>query len=998
MSSMSPHQTQNTEFDRDWQELVSHLPDLAREGAAPEQASTLETVCEILYADAENHSESALYALSQILGQYRDTPGASISEGWRALVAARLTSCAGSGDGDSAWRELDAALQQTPPRSRWLIQVESARIVYRRRGPRAAWKRFLAAPQAPARDGELDHGPLVIHAVLTGLHLAAAVGQWQDHAELLAQALKRWPEDNDPKAARVDLLAADHAIRRGRYTAALQILSRRESAIRGDLRLDFLCIRLHALVACSSSFQHERASRTSQRESELVGVIDQVILGFEAELVARETNSAQCDDEYRLSDRERAEILTRYAALKRHVRSGWNDPDGPRNGPVGLAALLAREHEIRRGDRIPSKRAALGELLGETETFIHESSELSEEEAIMLRLLFCRLVVEAGELDRFEECKGLLDGAIEDAEDLSLLRLQMAGLDQRAFLHVHPGWSNDWERATDDAGRAGNLALQLIAENSPQAESGADPSTESVESIMVRALLRSLFPVLDRIVTLLAKGAASLEPNAALDRQGWTAEREQRWKRFGQAIHDYAEQSQRLALEEARRAYDTGETRAHGFALVSGAGQGEGDEDPIGAVQRMLRRGDVLLQYFVAGQYVIVFVLGRRFFDWSLSTMNRARSGLGSERIPIDAHDGLDALITHCKPWIEGGPAGTKRAARDKNSADSELLRDTLLPPSVAARLTRTRPRHLRIVPHDVLYRVPFGRLLINGVPLAEQMTTSLHPTAALAAESAGYRGRGERRRWLRKPFILGHVIGPRMERAAHEHGTMARALGRRPLARPMRLDTRGVTCEQFEKDMAVGVGLAGGSAKNLPAVESHTQLDGRDSYDAEVFRQTLSEMDLLHFTCHGSQVRPSGKARMTLGEEKRGASSYLYLGEVPGLNLHRCRLVLSQSCWTGWQEHRRENPVQGFPQAFCDAGAGAVIAPLITVPKALTSVFASVFYRVLGHLPVERALHSTLAMTSGFMSRLWSRISLWRWLRRMRRQQRKIGAAGSEV
>ena len=60
---------------------------------------------------------------------------------------------------------------------------------------------------------------------------------------------------------------------------------------------------------------------------------------------------------------------------------------------------------------------------------------------------------------------------------------------------------------------------------------------------------------------------------------------------------------------------------------------------------------------------------------------------------------------------------------------------------------------------------------------------------------------------------------------------------------------------------------------------------------------------------------------------------------------------------------HQRRDPVQGFPQAFCDAGAGAVIAPLVPLPEALAPFFSNVFYRALRFLPAEQALHRALAL-----------------------------------
>ena len=126
--------------------------------------------------------------------------------------------------------------------------------------------------------------------------------------------------------------------------------------------------------------------------------------------------------------------------------------------------------------------------------------------------------------------------------------------------------------------------------------------------------------------------------------------------------------------------------------------------------------------------------------------------------------------------------------------------------------------------------------------------------------------------------------------------------------------------------------------------------------------------------------------------------------------------------------DHRRTNPVQGFPQAFCDAGAGAVIAPLTQIPQILAPFFSEVLYRALRFLPAEQALQRTLEVLrthgdllvardpeaakvleehgsmdvfeyrytgatgltlGGFASRCVGRLSFWWWERRLRRAQR---------
>jgi hypothetical protein len=65
--------------------------------------------------------------------------------------------------------------------------------------------------------------------------------------------------------------------------------------------------------------------------------------------------------------------------------------------------------------------------------------------------------------------------------------------------------------------------------------------------------------------------------------------------------------------------------------------------------------------------------------------------------------------------------------------------------------------------------------------------------------------------------------------------------------------------------------------------------------------------------------------------------------------------------------DHRREDPVQGFPQAFCDMGAGAVIAPLTKIPDAFAPIFVEILYRTLRFLPAEQALQRTLEVFRGY-------------------------------
>jgi hypothetical protein len=120
----------------------------------------------------------------------------------------------------------------------------------------------------------------------------------------------------------------------------------------------------------------------------------------------------------------------------------------------------------------------------------------------------------------------------------------------------------------------------------------------------------------------------------------------------------------------------------------------------------------------------------------------------------------------------------------------------------------------------------------------------------------------------------------------------------------------------------------------------------------------------VLHFTCHGAEGDALSPPFLRLGPP--GAAhepgrTALDLAGAAALPLRPGALVVLQSCWTGWMSHAREDPAQGFPQAFCDAGAAAVIAPLVPLPEALAPFFSNALYRALRFLPAEQALWRAL-------------------------------------
>jgi hypothetical protein len=966
-----------------WQELVGALPSRAARATESASARRLEAALEASYALADELGHTHLAQLHALLSdQVEVAPRAELTVlPWLRLVDLRL---APHGSIERTCEALDAALRGAAPWTRWLVNAESARLLAPLLRAEGAWRRLATHPPIRAPEPWQDQGPMVIHAVLVGLHLAAETGRWDEQDARVRDARRRWPDRRHPPALRVELLAADHEVRRGRYARALTTLAGLEELVHGDLKLSLLCIRLHAQVASASSYQHELAdSRPDRpRPPELVMAIDRTLDSIAVMLQRPGADDAASD--HRLPASERAAIVARCGALEQHLQAGrapdrrailldlhgHGHPDAD-----DLSGLLAREHEVRGLPGGHERIRALSALREATQDLVCRNPTSSEEEWILLRLLWCRLVVDLADIDRFEDCQEILGDVIDDAGRLGMPRSTMAALDQRAVLlaHPHPRWQPDWRAAVADAGRAANIAVQLIAENVGTSGSASAEDAAS-HLVMARALLRSLLPVLDRAITLLADGAMALLRGASSDRgRRWDPSLHDRWGRFGRAIHDYAEQAQFLSLEESRRAHVTGITVPNRFHLVSLADVA-GNEDPIRAIQQCLGPRDVILQYHVAGPVLVIFLIGRASFDWTLVATRDAVLDGGEPLAPL-AHGALVQLVERCRSWIEANHV----QGPDRSSV--EALRRMLLPATIEEALARARPRHVRVVPHDVLYRVPFGRLRWgeHELTLAEHMTTSLHPTAHLAAD-----GTGLARKTIRGRRRLGHVIGRGMENRSQEHRAIHGAIGWPPATTIVRMDT---TEEGGTADLA----------------------------------QHLRHMDVIHFTCHGQRVSRSGKASMALGPARRGAESRLTVGQISAMNLQRCRLVILHSCWTGWHEHDRTNPVHGFPQALCEAGAGAVIAPLISLPTHMAPIITDVLYRMLRFLPGERALGAALDIlrrhgevlvaddpeaarqlrafgpvdlvefrytgstgiwvAGGFAARLIGRFSAWRWL-----------------
>jgi CHAT domain-containing protein len=879
----------------------------------PQALPGLEAALDALYslAAAEDNQDN-LRRLQALVADHAGRHPAI--DAWLALTGLSLSDTASSAPALAA---VDAALADAPPWTRLLVGAEAARLVWRRDGTAPGWRRLAASDTeaafkavSPLNDLQRDSS-MILSAVCTTLDLAALNGAWSAHEKLAQAASAMWPAHH-LSAVRIALLVADAAITRGNYLDALHLLSPLVALTRGDLRMHLFCTKLHALVALGKDTDPDA---------------EEAFKAFCETLKALPEAGHELPAEDRRALEARVQQLVTSTAALRHLAEDAAFTSSPVETTADtfattLPRLLQREQAARRVKNAEKRVRALLSVLQDAEDLMtRPEATASPEGWIRLRLLWCRTLVDLMLLEMFEVCEQMLDGLIEEAHRLGFAPLEMLALDQRAVLRSRKS-PIDWQGALLDSSAAAQLAMKQLAQNAESAF--ADKGIE-------RSLLESLLPVLDRVIEIHAEGAVRVTerhpellscPLGKIDATLLDEDSPRgTWLRFGRVLHRYAEQSQALALEEARRAYEDGRTLPHRFAVA-------GDGAPSIILDRLcsdLRPEDGVLQYFVVSRYVFVFAYGRDFFDWSIRVIDDTES----------AEKALEELLHELRPWIQGDDASEHVRAVAR-------LHALLLPKTIVTALKDARVHHLRIVPHAALYRVPFGRLAPDSAPLLHHFSLSLHPTGQLAAESAK-----ESPVKLRRRPLLGYVIGPENEAGATAD-LMPRGIAQTGLA-PM-----AVRCAEREEQA-----LRRGAGAIAPILEVQ-RVDGV-TLNLKEITSRMTEFRLLHFTCHGREGGEyDQKPSLMLGSE-RGVG--LEPSAIVKMKLHGCALVLLQSCSTGWMDHKRSNPVQGLPQAFCDAGARAVIAPLTKVPKALAPIFSNVFYRALRFLPAEKALGRALSV-----------------------------------
>jgi CHAT domain-containing protein len=269
----------------------------------------------------------------------------------------------------------------------------------------------------------------------------------------------------------------------------------------------------------------------------------------------------------------------------------------------------------------------------------------------------------------------------------------------------------------------------------------------------------------------------------------------------------------------------------------------------------------------------------------------------------------IDALVREALAEIRN-PLSQKRSAL---MALSQAL-------SIDQMARNCRGMRLVIVPHKILYDIPFEALLdASGRPLIERFAISYAPSASsLAFLRSSSRSSAA-------PLTLLAVANP-IVTGSRTANTRAVDLAHINLLQPL---------PQTEKEVRGIAALFGESARVL---------DGQRATRLEV-ANGLDETRILHFATHGliDEDRPERSGLVLTADPPRD-DGLLQMRDIYSLRL-RADLVTLSACETALGRHATGEGIIGLTRAFFYAGAQSVVASLWDVDDAATSEFMQKFY-----------------------------------------------------
>ena len=308
----------------------------------------------------------------------------------------------------------------------------------------------------------------------------------------------------------------------------------------------------------------------------------------------------------------------------------------------------------------------------------------------------------------------------------------------------------------------------------------------------------------------------------------------------------------------------------------------------LAAAQRLLGADTMLIEYFLAGDELLCFVVRNESAE--------VHRGLGD---PVELAEAVRRFQFQIARGLRPGALESHRRDRlvdDALTSLEDLSRIVLKPlgDQVAA------ARRLIIIPHGPLHLVPFGALLEGGRHLIETHELTVAPSASLLVHLNGTNSSPRPPQADRSRPVL--VVG-----VADEHAP-------------------DITTE------ALRVAEALGCERPLIGAE------------ATVARVTAAarEARIIHLACHGRF-----SAAAPLGSGLKLADGWLTVGDIYPMRLC-AELVVLSGCETGKNVIQAGDELVGLLSGFFAAGARSLLASLWRVNDESTSEFMSCFYGLL--------------------------------------------------
>jgi CHAT domain-containing protein len=309
----------------------------------------------------------------------------------------------------------------------------------------------------------------------------------------------------------------------------------------------------------------------------------------------------------------------------------------------------------------------------------------------------------------------------------------------------------------------------------------------------------------------------------------------------------------------------------------------------------------------------------------------------------IVGREGLTTLQLPARGEIESRVRAALQELRDpasdSTSAAAALATALQLDRLVAA--AGPAPR-LVVVPHGILYDVPFEALPAGGRLLVERFAVSYAPSAASLA------------------FFRSLPALPPASRSVVAVGD--------PVVRSTAptASTRQVDLEHV--DLLAPLPHSRDEALAIAAMFRRARvLNGADATETALHGDDVAGARILHFATHGliDESRPERSGLVLTASA--GDDGLLQAREIYTLPLHAALVTLS-ACQTALGQHVTGEGIIGLTRAFFYAGARAVIASLWDIEDASTARLMTQFYANIGRgEPIDLALqHAKIAFLRG--------------------------------